>query len=488
MTDDQGELARLQIEFQVNEEDLVFNGVDGATGRHLFPKTSLDRIVGVIRGEEPNPDEVADLTARQQAHTVDHLAVIFGRDPERLDEVGWALVAADDVDAEVMEALTPLRDRRRSQAGDLYRELWGPENGVRASDDSQAFLIRHGVDANDVADPEQLPYYVLLVGGPDRIGFSFQSQLGVQRAVGRLHFDTPAEYGRYAANVVAAETSPPPVSSASRVHVFATRNPGDLPTALSASRLAAPLVQEMKGKSRVTFDIGEGATKHRLQDLVQGNGRLDLLFTATHGLGLVGPDQRDVQGALVCQDWLGELHAGAQLTGAEYLAGGDLDAGRAISPTVVFSFGCYTAGTPHVTDFPDDPNPAASADPPFVARLAQRLLAHPRGGCLAFVGHVDRAWNLSFLFKGIKPRILPFSSSIGALLTGIPLGMAMEYVTLRYATTATELVNLLQKIRAWNFAVDDRELAYLWLATNDARNFLIVGDPAIRLPASSPGQ
>jgi len=486
MPDDQWEPERLQIEFQAVEDDLVFNGVDGGTGKHLFPKTSLERIARMIRSEEPDPDEVADLAARQQADTVDDLAVIFGRHPERLNEVGWALAAAADIDPAVIEALTPLRDRRRSQAGDLYRELWGPQDGIRANDDSQDFLIRHGVDANDVADPEQLPYYVLLIGGPDRIGFAFQYELGVQRAVGRLHFDTPAEYALYAANVVVAESSPPPVTNGSRVHVFATRNPGDLPTALSASRLAAPLAQDLQAKTSVTSDIGEGATKQRLQELIQGNESLDLLFTATHGLGLVGPDQRDVQGALVCQDWPGELHAHGQLTGGEYLAGGDLDAGRAISPTVMFSFGCYSAGTPHATDFIDAPNPAASADPPFVARLAQRLLAHSRGGCLAFVGHVDRAWNLSFLFKGIKPRILPFTNSISALLAGAPLGMAMEYVTLRYATTATELVNLLQKIRAWNFAVDDRELAHLWLATNDARNFLIIGDPAIRLRASSP--
>jgi hypothetical protein len=298
-----------------------------------------------------------------------------------------------------------------------------------------------------------------------------------------VHFDTPAEYARYAANVVAAETAALPVSGDRRVHVFATRNPGDLATALSASRLAAPLVKDLQGKASVTFDIGEGATKQRLRQLVQGDERLDLLFTATHGLGLIGDDQRDLQGALVCQDWLGDLHGDAPLTGAEYLAGDDLKAGGAVTPTVMFSFGCYSAGTPHLTDFIDDPNPAAFADPPFVARLAQRLLAHPDGRCLAFVGHVDRAWNLSFLFKGIKPRILPFSNSIRALLAGAPLGMAMEYVTLRYATTATELTNLLQKIRAWNFVVDDRELAQLWLATNDARNFLIIGDPAIRLSA-----
>jgi hypothetical protein len=469
------------------EDELAFNGIDADTGTYLFPRTRLDRMASVIRGEHPDPAHVADLAARKQTDTVDHLAVIFGRRPERLEEVGWALVAAENTDPEIIEALTPLRDRRRAQAGELYRELWKPEAGVRLGEGSQDFLIRHGVDANDVADPEQLPYYVLLVGSPDRIGFAFQYQLGVQRAVGRVVFDTPAEYGRYAENVVAAESVlPPPTPAPRRVHVFATRNPGDLPTALSASRLASPLAKDLEAKTGVAADIGDSATKRRLQELVQGDGRLDLLFTATHGVGRVGPTQRDTQGALLCQDWQGPLHGAGPLTGAEYLAGDDLDADRPVSTTVMFSFGCYSAGTPHTTDFIDAPTPAASADPPFIARLAQRLLAHPRGGCLAFVGHVDRAWNCSFLWKGIQPRILPFSSSIGALVAGAPLGMAMEYITLRYATTATELVNLLQKVRAWNFAADDRELARLWLATNDARNFLIIGDPAIRLPSPSP--
>ncbi|HUC13540.1 MAG TPA: hypothetical protein VMS00_03720, partial [Acidimicrobiales bacterium] len=131
--------------------------------------------------------------------------------------------------------------------------------------------------------------------------------------------------------------------------------------------------------------------------------------------------------------------------------------------------------------------PAASADPPFVARLAQRLLAHPRGGCIAFVGHVDRAWNCSFLWKGVKPRILPFTSTIEAFLAGAPLGMAMEYISARYSTTATELVSILQQMRAFGRVVDDRELAQLWLATNDARNFVVVGDPAIRLTAQQQG-
>ena len=472
-------------DLEAQPDGFIFNGVDADTGAYLFPRTSLDRLIRAVKGEQPDSAHVADLQARARADTEDQLAVIFGRRPERLHEVGWALVAADDVEPEVLEALTPLRDRRHGQAEDLYCELTGPTAGVRAGESSQDFLIRHDVDPRDVADPRQLPYYVLLVGGPERVSFPFQYQLGVQRAVGRLHFDTPAQYARYAENVVAAEVSCVPDAEPQRAHIFAARNPGDLPTALSASRLAYPLAQDLAATAAVTSDIGETATKQRLSEILAGDQRLSLLFTATHGLGRAGPAQREIQGALLCQEWQGPLHG--PLTGSEYLSGDDLDTRHPISASVVFSFGCYSAGTPQATDFVDTPTPAASADPPFIARLPQRLLAHPRGGCIAFVGHVDRAWNCSFLWKGVKPRILPFTSTIEAFLAGAPLGMAMEYVSARYSTTATELVSILQQMRAFGRVVDDRELAQLWLATNDARNFVVVGDPAIRLTAQRQG-
>lgn len=475
MDEDSAELPGLDVA----PDEFVFNGVDADTGSYLFPKTQLDRLVRAVKGEQPDPAHVADLDARMRADTEDHLAVVFGRRPERLQEVGWALVAADDVGPEILEALAPLRDLRRDQSGDLYRELAGQAAGVHAGENSQDFLIRHDVDPNDVADPRQLPYYVLLVGGPERLSFPLQYQLGVQRAVGRLHFDTPEQYARYAENVVTAEASLGSGPEAQRVHIFAARNAGDLPTALSSSRLADPLARYLAATATVTSDIGETATKRRLSEILGGDQRLGLLFTATHGLGSAGPAQREIQGALLCQEWRGPLHG--PLTGAEYLCGGDLDSGHPVSATVVFSFGCYSAGTPQTTDFTDAPTPAASADPPFIARLAQRLLAHPRGGCLAFVGHVDRAWNCSFLWKGVKPRILPFTSTIEALLAGAPLGMAMEYVSAKYATTATELVSLLHQMRAYGRVASDRELAQLWLATNDARNCLVIGDPAIRL-------
>jgi hypothetical protein len=459
---------------------LVFNGVDGSSGRYLTPPRRVSDLARLIRGESPSEPAVGELKMRRAAgHKTWGLA--HGLRAEDLAEAGWAIVTAEGAAPEVLEALEPLRNLRRSQAGELYGEFTGSD-GLRPGDSKQDFLARHDMGPGVVV-PERVPYYLLLVGTPDELPYRFQYQLGVQYAVGRICFDTLDEYRRYAEAAVAAESiengSTPPSAA-----LFGPRNADDTATALSADHLVAPMAEELTGAD-ITSIIATEATKTRLLDLLFGDDPPDLLFTASHGVGfpVENPLQRDAQGALICQDWLGPRAWEQPLGPEHYVSGADVCEPRPLGPSIVFSFACYGAGTPLRDDFPHllgaDDEPIAET--PFLARLPQRLLAHPAGAALAFVGHVERAWGTSFMWRGAIQQRQTFTSSLQALLDGWRVGHAMEYFASRYAELGSDLSETLERIINWQERVDDSRLVDMWTANNDARSYIVAGDPAVRL-------
>lgn len=472
------------------DELLVLNGIDVETGRYLTPQVKMAEVAGALRGDS-NPLPAGRELKRRRHDDEAHFGVMYGRDPEDLASVGWGVVIPPDLDPAILEALEPLLRHRENQASGLFRRL-----ELRAGEDKDDLLARYGMGPS-IVDPRKVPYYLLILGSPVQVPFEFQYQLGVSYAVGRVDLADPDACAAYAATVVECEramVSRDGVArqpGASELHFFATRHPGDTPTALSASRLVEPLHAELREEAhawQICSEVGAGATRSRLEDLLTGPQAPDLLFTAGHGLGTKS-NNREIAGALLCQEWPGPLVARGPVDESQYLSAQHVPSDRAIRPRVVFSFACFGAGIPQFSDYPGDLGcPEQLGDVGFTARLPQKLLGARAGGALAFVGHVDRTWSCSFLWKGLAAQVTPFRSTLLALMDGARLGSAMESLTSRYAEIATELTNRIDGYRRRGKRIDDLDLVGLWTATHDARSYVVLGDPAIRVaPRGSAG-
>src|SRR5512144_3161013 len=280
--------------------------------------------------------------------------------------------------------------RRRTAPPPTHRNFPGgtPASlGSRSACYGDTLLARQGAGPGP-ADPDVVPYYLLIVGDPGSIPYSFQYQLDVQYAVGRLHFDRVEDYASYARSVLAAETGQ--VLRQPRLQLFATHNRSDSATQLSSSRLVTPLAASLRDARpdwKVQACIGEEATKRELSDLLRDPSPPALLFTATHGIGFPAghPRQRHEQGALLCQDWPGPLAGLRPLGPDQYFAAEDVGTATVAAGLIAFHFACFGAGTPQWDEFADgrrESRPRLAADP-FVAALPKRLLAHERGGALA---------------------------------------------------------------------------------------------------------
>lgn len=472
--------------------DFVFNGIDGTTGGPLYPKASLGEM-GALAGVRPDARETAEVTAWREGVMRPRLGGIRGLrenvDACHLASSGWGVVFPQTVRPEIREALAPLIEHRKRQAAARFewrfRELSGNE-GYRPGDSKPAFLRRLGVGPGP-ADPDRCPYYLLLVGSPEEIPWSFQHQLDVGYAVGRLYFDTAEEYARYAETVIAAETGR--ISRPRRLTLFGTRHSGDRTTELMADHLISPLAASLADSCPVETVLAGAATKERLARLLGGDETPALLFTAMHGMGFPAGDPQQLarQGALLCQDWPGDQ---SPVEPDTYLAGDDVATSACPAGLIAFFYGCHSMGTPQHDAFPQRDLPRARASvckkrrilapQPFAARLPQRLLGHPSGGALAVIGHVERTWGYSFLWQGAGCQTQVFEDTLERLLKGYPVGHALEPFALRLGELAEDLTSL-QEAQSFGEPVDPQELVCLWTAHNDARAYALLGDPAVRL-------
>jgi hypothetical protein len=191
---------------------------------------------------------------------------------------------------------------------------------------------------------------------------------------------------------------------------------------------------------------------------------------------------------------LGQRLAAEDLRSRPFLPGG-----------VWFFLACYGAGTPAVSayrhwlermkeagHYPGRVNSVLSglprgSDPPFVAALPQAALENPDGP-LAVMGHVDLAWTYSFQDTGSPSgsRASRFQGIFRTLADGGRVGVAYQQLLRFFAETNVELTIVdNQEARTGAPTMSDADKArkaHLWMLRNDLAGYVLLGDPAARLP------
>jgi len=451
-------------------------GVEAATGKTRNPFLT-DNLAGV----KSDPNEVK----KRGGAT---LALVPTLDPKDLASAGWGVIFASDIDPKVKQALQPLLDRRQALAKTQARfKIFEGSSGAKAGQSAIDWLDDRGTSLTvvDPDDGEGVPYYLLLVGSPKQIPFEFQFLLDTQWSVGRICFDTVEEYAAYAQAVVEYETAKT-LPHKKQAAMWMPHNTGDDATGALLDQVGTPFSKHLGGYSLNSY-LGPQATKEQLTNVLSGKmpgGQPAVLFTGSHGLEWSKSDpagQKKNQGALVTQEW----SPGSPVQAAQMFSAADVPADCAVKGLMYFLFACFGGGCPANDTYERaiTGEPLALAPEPMLAQLPQKLLAK---GALAVMAHVDRAWAWSFQAGNGRPQNQVMRSTIEAVMMGLPAGLAMDYFNSQWTTLAA-LLGIQAGAMASAGKMEPPELSNLVVARDDARNYVLFGDPFAKLRVNEMG-
>jgi hypothetical protein len=341
-----------------------------------------------------------------------------------------------------------------------------------------------------------LPRYQLILGDLDQVSAELQVIQGSDGYVGRLAFDDPEHYEAYVDKLLRWETSPAPISRARAV--FHTVKDRTAATTTGHQSLMAPgfaLARRYHGEgdfpASALLELDHGYTPKPGPLLEEASkDEPGVLLTMSHGAGAPRRGWRSVEAQRREQGGMSFGPASGLLTG-EALAGQ-----RFMPGGVWLMLACFGAGTPRESkylpwleqlaatgSFSGSPAAVAESLPadgrPFTAAVPKAVLASPHGP-LAFIGHVDLAWTYSFRERDTgTPVDRPdrFIDVLHGLLRHDRVGVAFRELVVHYGRTNTELTALVES------GVDDADRrGHLWMLRNDLAGYVLLGDPAARLP------
>jgi hypothetical protein len=330
---------------------------------------------------------------------------------------------------------------------------------------------------------QEPPFYILILGSPQRIPFGFQTALHAGAAVGRIHYDTPEEYRSYFRKLLGRK------SDIRGLDIFAPCH--DEATEIAAARFALPLADwaGRKGLACRTIIDTRGARKRATRAGFEALGQTPerILFATGHGLFEPRAGRAELNGALCCP-----REDEAILDPARDLISTDLIGSAPCFPgSIIVMQSCYGFGMPSESamDRRRGLLPGGKRED-RVSALPRKWLANPRGP-IAFIGHLD----IALVPKGeAVPRdgfdpLVPFTWLIEAIcLRGHTVGHAMSGLRRTIANLSNLSLMLLDRhergkrglrgrLASW-VPARRRMVAEKLLRKNDAGNVLLFGDPA----------
>jgi hypothetical protein len=421
-------------------------------------------------------------------------------DPNDLVLQRWGIVAPEgEVGDRLLALIKPLQEARREQQGGAEVIVYRVPPGMDAA---KAVEWRDRVYLSEQTRERDRPRYLLVLGDLDQVPLELQHALGGDTFTGRLAFREDAGYEAYVAKVLRAERGTP---TAQPRLLFFTAQDGSAATSIGYRALVAPSVALCQAEcTQGVLNVGEvvpipyDATPSATFLSAVTRPEPAILFSVSHGLGAPrggwtsSDQQRALQGAMCLGT--GVRIAGEDIAQRPFLPGG-----------VWFFLACYGGAVPATSAyerwlrelkdagaFPGRVESVLEGLPkpgerPFVSALPQAALANPDGP-LAVMAHADLAWTYSFQDLGPNPMDRPsrFQGIFRSLADDARVGPA-HHELLRYMVIATNDLVVNYSIETPGAAPDAARAikrANLWMLRQDLGAYLLLGDPAVRLPVS----
>lgn len=422
-------------------------------------------------------------------------------EPNLLARQRWGLVIPEGPEGKrLLEAVAPLQCLRENQQGGAPARVYKVRPDM---DGPSAIRWKHSEFRDEEVPESERPRYLLILGDLHQVSLELQQVLSTDAYVGRLAFPSLNDYESYVAKVLRWERAP--VNSTKPRLITYTARDGSSATETGYQLLTS--AGFAASRERLQKGLFPDAELHELVDDGSAPGAKllscaaepgpSVLFSLSHGLETISggrlsaEEQRALQGALV-------------LPGKQWLTGADVVSRPFLPGGIWFFFACFSVGTPRQSEYAPWLQKLAATSPklaqtlvgvlsrqggsPFISRLPQAALANANGP-LAVMGHVDLAWTYSFKDRG-RGTPSRFFAVLEALLEGRRAGPALRSLLKHATETSTSLTLLYQEAERARqdkrrSPVDAMDLAYRWMLRHDLAGYVLLGDPAVRLPLAA---